>query len=135
MRAVFSSTVAVSLLIHAVMGCCWHQAREAASGDESPVALAADIGCCRHHHAHAPQGQPSHSPCNGKSNCHGLCTYLPPQKTQIDRLQSHVPIDFAAIAPAMIDSQVAALRVMERTRELAPEPPLRLHLLNQILLI
>jgi hypothetical protein len=139
MRAVFSSLVATALLIHAVMGCCWHHAHDALCSIRSSAEQALETGCCHHdqgEHGDQQQGQPSHAPCRGHSHCcQGLCTYLPAQKTQLDTLQSHVPLDFAAIVQATCDAHVSALFHIERTHETAAGPPLRLHLYHQILLI
>jgi hypothetical protein len=64
-----------------------------------------------------------------------VCNYLPVQKTQLDKVQFHVPIEFAPIVPASCDVHVAARLGLERVHESAAGPPLRLHLLHQILLI
>lgn len=135
MRAVFSSLMAAALLIHAVMGCCWHNAHDRMCFNGAIGALAANCDCCHHDREGASPQSPSHNPSHDKSNCQGLCTYLPPQQTQVDTLESHVPVDFAAIVPATCDAQVAAVFCTVRTHETAAEPPLRLHLLHQILLI
>jgi len=138
MRFVFASLVASSLLIHAVLGCCWHAGRERATS-EFNVACShhAHGDCCDHHADHdgdADHGD-SHGPCDGKSHCHGLCTYLPVQKAQVDTQQLDLPMDFAAILPATCDAQLAGSSKFLLLREPAAEPPLRLHLLHQILLI
>jgi hypothetical protein len=138
MRAVFSSLVAVSLFIHAMIGCCWHHAHESACCNDSPVEQAAEVGCCHHNHSeHGDQqhGQPSQAPCKGHSHCQGLCTYLPPQKSHVDTFSPHTPLDFAAIAPATCDVHVVAVVRAERTHESPAGPPLRLHLYYQILVI
>ena len=74
-------------------------------------------------------------PCDGHSQCQGVCTYLPVQKTQLDKSQLDVPMDFAAIVPATCDAQIAAEFCVAHSLDVPLEPPLRLHLLHQILLI
>lgn len=133
--------MAFSLLIHALLGCCCHHAHDAAGSCEPPVALAVESGCCQHDHGDCgnhrdkQHGQPSHDPCKGHSTCHGICTFLPVQKSQLSSLHLLAPIDFAAIGPAVCETQVGALNRIERVHDHAAKPPLRLHLLHQILLI
>lgn len=137
MRIIFASLVAASLLIHAVIGCCWHHAQDEASCcNEVAAEQAVDAGCCHHDHgdrSSQEHGQPSHAPC--KSHCQGLCTYLPVQKSQLDHQQLQAALDFAIIAPATGDAQMAAGFCFARAHETSAEPPLRLHLFYQILLI
>ena len=61
--------------------------------------------------------------------------YLPGPRVDLGSLKSLVQIDLAAVIPAVFDSQVATLIGMEQARQLNAEPPLRLHLFQQILLI
>jgi hypothetical protein len=133
MRIFFSSLVAASLLIHAVLGCCWHHAQDLSGCGDTVAEQAVDAGCCHHDHGDQDHGQPSHAPCKG--HCQGLCTYLPVQKTQLDHQQLHAALDFAIIAPATGDAQIAAGFCLARAHETAAQPPLRLHLFHQILLI
>jgi hypothetical protein len=138
MQAIFSNLVAASLFIHAMIGCCWHHAHDSSCCDESPAEQVVETNCCHHDHGDrndTPLGEPSHAPCQGQSHCQGLCNYLPVQKTQLDTVDLSVPLDYAIIAPATYEIQVAALLHMERVHETAAKPPMRLHLFHQILLI
>jgi hypothetical protein len=135
MRALFSSLVACSLLIHAALGCSWHHEHDGLCSQEAASEHAV-AKCCHHHDGPQEQhDQPSHSPCDGHSHCQGLCSYLPVQKSQLDSDYHSVLLDFAAIAPALCDVQVSGLVCFERSHETAAGPPLRLHLYHQILLI
>jgi hypothetical protein len=58
------------------------------------------------------------------------------QKTHIDTKPVLASFDFIAIASALADSQVAAALAWERIGDpVRFEPPLRLHLVHQVLLI
>jgi hypothetical protein len=134
MRPFFSFLVAASLLIHAMLGCCCHHAHAEADCDDSWPSLAAESDCCNDH-ANTPDGHTSDGPCKDHSHCRGLCNYLPVQKTQIGKGLSLVPSDVVAVDPVARVSQRADHIFIARTCELAPEPPVRLHLFHQILLI
>lgn len=135
MHAILSIITAATLFIHALFGCCWHHAHscvrcEMASAEASPVA-----GGCKCHHGSQPDQQPS-GPCNCQFECKGVCTYLPPQKTVADCPELGVPFSSVAIVSVLADRHLSAVGVWEQTcGQLATEPPLRLHLLHQILLI
>ncbi len=120
-----------------MFGCCWHHAHNELCCEPSASEQTADAGCCHHHPSGSDQqhGQPTKAPCNNPSHCRGLCTYLSVPKTQLDRVELHVPMDFAAIVPATGEAHRAALHYPERTHESAAGPPMRLHLFHQILLI
>jgi hypothetical protein len=134
MRTVFCSLLCASLLIHAVLGCCWHDMHDATACDGSLSSLAADA-CCVQDHDAATDGNGSHAPCKGHPNCHGLCHYLPVQKTNFGKCFDYVLIDFAVDAHATSGSHVSALSFAPGTCEFCPPPPIRLHLFHQILLI
>lgn len=140
MRLFVPSLVACSLLLHAVMGCCWHYDHEHATADRDVCCGHEAVADCCGHHAgdhdgDTHHGQPTHDPSESHSHCHGLCTYLPVQKAQVDTQQLDMPIDFAAILPATYDAQVAGVLSFARVHENAAEPPVRLHLFHQVLLI
>jgi hypothetical protein len=134
MRTLFCSLLSASLLIHALLGCCWHDAHEAVAGEGSHVALADDADCC-HDLDGATNGNGSHPPCKGHPNCHGLCQYLPVQKTSFDKCLDHVLVDFVVDAHATFGSHVSALSFASGACESCPALPVRLHLFHQILLI
>lgn len=146
MHPILSSFVAAMLSIHALLGCCWHHAHgcivcelvmhEAASPQVSPKA-----SCCHHEHNAAPH-EPSHqdpthqAPCECQIDCRGTCAFLPtPRAPAIDR--DSAPADcFVACLPAIATSRIGpSLSWQFGSGPAQLEPPLRLHLLHQILLI
>src|SRR5436189_2369883 len=84
MRTVFSSLLCASLLIHAVLGCCWHDKHDEAGHNGATASAEAD-SCCDHDHDAATDGHGPHAPCKGHPNCHGLCNYLPVQKASVGK--------------------------------------------------
>src|SRR6476660_7209119 len=84
MRTVFSSLLCASLLIHALLGCCWHDLHDTVACDGSLASLATDA-CCDHDHDAATDAHGHHAPCKGHPNCHGLCSYLPVQKSNFGK--------------------------------------------------
>src|ERR1043165_2086857 len=134
MRAILFSTVAASLLIHAAFGCCWHNAHDSVLCPDAAFAIGTEADC-DHDHGDAPQDHHSHGPCHNHSHCHGACNYLPAKNTQVEKCQFTAPLDFAWGVTVLSGSQANCFRLSERSCELDAGPPLRLHLLNQILLI
>ena len=107
---------------------------DAGACDGALASLAADA-CCDHDHDAATDGHGQHAPCKGHPNCHGLCSYLPVQKSSFGKCLDHVVIDFTVDAHATTGSHVSALSFAPGTCEFCPPPPVRLHLFHQILLI
>ena len=149
MHAVLSILMAAALIVHAVLGCCWHHAHDCVRCD-NPIAhvpgltakTSDQVACCKHHHGAGPeasegqQEQPSQEPCKCRFECRGVCAYLPPQKTQIDSPELVVAFDYAIVAPMRAGVPIAPALSWELAGNLANvEPPLRLHLLHQMLLI
>jgi hypothetical protein len=132
MRTVFLSLLSASLLVHAALGCCWNRTHGLSFGDASALACA-ETGC-DHEHDAAPDGHHSHGPCKSHSHCHGMCNYLPAQKSQVGKWQPQVTIELASHATPPSGWQVGARSFAVGMRASFP-PPLRLHLLHQILLI
>jgi hypothetical protein len=104
-------------------------------GGAGAVATLEADSCCDHDHDAATDGHGPHAPCKGHPNCHGLCNYLPVQKSSFGKCLDHVVIDFAVDAHAASGSQGSALSYAPGTCEFCPAPPIRLHLYHQILLI
>jgi hypothetical protein len=143
MHAFLSNLTAVLLVIHAMIGCChhhWHCDDECAAAVTlcaAPCPCCAPYTCCEPCcGSHDESEQPS-QPCNGELQCQGVCSYLPTQKTVIDASDVDSGLDFAAIIPTHLDGHLAAAALpwgFAHTVNDSP-PPLRLHLLHQILLI
>jgi hypothetical protein len=132
MHSALSIFTAGLLFIHAAFGCCWHHAHHCAS--HSPKFIAAErLGCC-HHHDHGDSKE-QHQPCGCKIECRGSCTYLLPQKVQIESPQTVVSFDLVATLPALADAQVKSAswsHVGDSPH--GAVPPVGLHLLHQALL-
>jgi len=129
MQAFIASLTAAMLFIHTVCGCCWHHAHAREQG--STVAQAAK--CC-HHHQHDSDSQHRENPCKCNIDCEGACTYVVPQKVQIEAPQ-WVAIDLLAVVPSLADRQVEAAASWEAASSLPDLVlPLRTHLLHQVLL-
>jgi hypothetical protein len=142
MQALMTHLLAGLLLLHAAFGCCWHRVHACA---DAPTA---ELGqhSCRHDHQcqnhvclHSDAGQSlTHStlPCKCELGCQGVCTYLPTPKAALESLPSESPL--YAVSPGSNGCALAlvgaALRQLATTA-VATAPPLRLHLLNQLLLI
>ena len=110
------------LLARCTRSGCWQRRSHAA-----PVAK---LDCC-HGHDSTTDAHDTHAPCKGHPNCHGLCTYLPAQKTSFEKCLDHVVIDFAVDAQAAMRlAGVCHLAFAPGTCEFGPPPPLRLHLLS-----
>lgn len=148
MRSIFTHLTAGLLFIHAVLGCCWHHAHDCdhcaakvTANAEGPTrqlpaafSLLANHACqeaC--HDAHDGQ---SPGPCPCKFECQGVCTYLPPQKANVDIPGAAGWQELFAVPPRSFASQVAGFSGAEHCPVPVIAPPsLRRHLLYQILLI
>jgi hypothetical protein len=151
MHAIISSFVAAILSIHALLGCCWHHARGCevcettirgvASSEVSP-----ETSCCHHVTGHRPQPddacggghRPSHSgPCKCRIDCCGSCAFLPaPRALEIAQVSGHGDDCLVACLPAIMAGPSTPSLFWRLVSGPTPmEPPLRLHLLHQILLI
>lgn len=65
-----------------------------------------------------------------------MCTYLPSEKTVLNSSELVVPADMVAVPAAFSDVQLTAASLSGVSRgPTSVRPPLRLHLLHQILLI
>ena len=133
MHGFLSCTMAASLFIHAVLGCCWHHAHcDVKSGGDATASQPPK--CCQHHHP--CDNQQPQKPCKCNLDCEGTCTYVAPQKVQIDAPQMVAPLDLVAIISTLSDAQVVtAARWELASGAIEIEPPLQLHFLNQTLLI
>ncbi len=136
MYGLLSNLTACLLLAHALLGCCWHHSHDCSGCDSTSTAESPPEHCCKHHQQARDEGAKPAAPCNCKVECHGVCTYLPPQKTQLDCPDIALPFDFAILIPAMADAQVASAIPWERASDSGGGKfSLRLHLLHQVLLI
>ena len=126
MHAFNSILVTSCLLAHALFGCCWHHSHDCVAHE----AIAYSGGGCNDHGCPAKHSEP----CNCRIECGAICVYLPIEKTVIDC--SPVTFDLVATNPTLFRDESANLLSWELASGLAASaPPLRLHLLHQILVI
>jgi hypothetical protein len=134
MRTLMSHFTAFLLVAHAVIGCChhqWHSDSECCKR----TTVAATCDCCASHSESEPDDGPT-TPCNGGLECHGVCTYLPTPKTQIDDVGDDRSVDLAAVMPRLFAAAcVESATVVNRCVSLDTSPPLRLNLLQRRLVI
>ena len=136
MHAVLYSSMAALLGIHAFFGCCWHHAHRCEQCPPSATQVAQQPKCCHHHQGTDEKQNGKKTPCKCFLECYGVCAFLPSQKVQLDSPELIVPLDSVAVLPAFSDMQLLAASPWEVSRgPTAVSPPLRLHLLHQILLI
>jgi len=129
MQAFVARLTAALLFIHTVCGCCWHHAH----ASEHRAAAAQTATCC-HHHQHEGGDGEHQKPGKCKSECQGKCSYVVPPKVQIEAPQ-FLAIDLNAVLPSLADDSLAAASsgpAFAFPLDLAP--PLRTHLLHQVLL-
>ena len=138
MRGCFSSVTAAMLALHSVLGCCWHHAH-CCTQEHALAAAVASPGAC--HDDPADNGGTT-EPCGhghhghpGRHECQvGTCVFMGPNR--VDWQQFSFPW---AASPAVLGpigpAPVAALPAMPCFDLDALLPPLRRHLLDQVLLI
>jgi hypothetical protein len=135
MREIVSILMAGSLLLHAALGCCRHHAH-ACQGCDGTAAQARQIGnCCQHHPEECTREHPSQTPCKCKVECQGVCSYVAPQKVQLDFPKGVAPFAAIVVDPVLADANLARGGSFDVAHFAEFEPPLRLHLLNQVMLI
>jgi hypothetical protein len=132
MHAILSSLTAVLLLVHAAFGCCWHHAHRCTEHG-NVLAAAEPAGCCQHHGHEGSKPEPR--PCDCKLECGGSCVYLLPQKIRIEAPRSVVSLDLVAAALVLAEAQIVSAGESDVGRSShGAAPPLRLHLMHQLLL-
>jgi hypothetical protein len=123
-QALLSTAMAGLLLLHAAAGVAWHH--------ESGCAEGGAEACCSCGHESAPAPA---APCQCHWECETCCNYLPAPKVHVDRAAD---VAFTPAADAAIGFLHTSLSDSFSGFALATEaaaPPVRLHLLNQSLLV
>jgi hypothetical protein len=136
MQAVFSNLLAGLLLIQALTGWCDRSPHTCVSCGPVAADLVQTDDCCRHDACPVGETESPIDSCPSKSECHGICIYMPSQETRLDTTQVALPVSFMAAMPATADAEiVASLSLDTLSHSAIAEPPVRLHLLHQIILI
>jgi len=144
MHAVISGLIAASLLLHAVLGCCRHHAHEGLGCTHCVRNRAAETVACCHEHDEPAAGDAGEytdehapaTPCPGDSTCQGVCSYLPPQKSQFQI--PLLPTLFALVpTPCVLadTSQPTSPAWLDALFGTGVAPHVRLHLAQSVLLI
>lgn len=135
MRNILSNLIAALLLVHALVGCCRHRDHQAAD-NRCPEVSAPAHSCCGHAGCEREKSQPP-TPCKCKIECHSLCVYLPPQKGVVTSSSLALFVNFAGAGTEFVTVDIPTASGLERwqAEHFALQPPIRLHLLHQIILI
>lgn len=138
MQTFVSNLTAAMLLVHALVGCCRHHEHRFVSRDRAECSDTRVADCCHHDHAvSSHENERPIAPCDCKLECKALCVSLPPEKALIDAGQSVRCIDVMAMASDRGSLAASAARFFRDAMRVfnAPAPPLRLHLMHQIILV
>ena len=142
MRALVSYCMATWLLAVTVCGWCCHApfvcAAELANQTSPPnsAALNDEHECACHTCKPTPTGKRTPgTPCKCPHECLGLCKTLPKPRSTIEFKLSVAALAIDAIVPLPIDSHGASFRSAGSSHLADCGPPLRLHLLHQLLLV
>lgn len=137
MQSLLCNLTASLLLIQAVTGWCWHAPDGCAKCHDCSTHAFTSTSCCQDRHCKpSEQHEIPLDPCDGQSECQGLCTYVALHETRLDTAQLALSCDFAPIFLVGANHQLTLAVAWERACHLvASEPPLRLHLLHQILVV
>jgi hypothetical protein len=141
MRGCLSSLTAAMLALHTLLGCCWHHAHcctqecgsavciespspDGCQGDRADDSCAATSSVGHGHHGH-----------HGRHECQGgTCTFMGPNR--VNWQQSSLSFDaLPAVLSPINGAAVAEVRAKPFFGPDAFLPPLRRHLLDQVLLI
>lgn len=126
MHTFLASLTSAMLLIQALTGLCCHRPYNVSLGVPAARQAADCANCCRHH------SEPPERPVKC-SKCMGVCTYVPPQRTEID---SHQSTALGDVADEVGVADFSGTSQPDRPWGLLKlEPPLRLHLMHQILVV
>jgi hypothetical protein len=142
MPTLVSSLTATMLLVHVLFGCCRHCGDRFIACEHTEASASLMAGCCHHEHGGDCRQGESHNdelpvvPCS-KLECKALCISLPPERTQVDAGQLELSTDIVAVAlPTANPDSAPGHSYLDALRNVRmSEPPLRLHLLHQIILI
>ena len=135
MKTILSILTAAAVAGHALFGCCWHRDHHVEDHGSCAVMDAADCDdhpgtshdCPAEKHRDYPAGPAHH-------HCDGGFTWIPSGKIQIDHVLTAMPTFCVAILPALLDSTPGNQTDYLAAGPLEQAPPVRRHLLLQVLL-
>lgn len=128
------SLLAGATLVQALSGWCHQHGAECAQCDSRPVAVIRAM-CCQHHGGDSQLIRQAQLPCECGVRCHGFCIFVTTAKAQLD-VPRESSLDFACPLAATMKSCAACSVYFDDGFDLvACQPPLRIHLLHQSLLI
>jgi hypothetical protein len=131
MQAFLSCLTSVLLLVQALTGWCCHHCTCADSSRQ--VSVVGQVAkCCGGSRETAPVNE-SEKPCK-ENHCSGFCTFLPIEKCAAEDCQLTVTWDALFVASTSLCPELETLEVYGQG-DVFVAPPLRLHLLNQNMLI
>ena len=150
MRTLVTYLVAAALTLHMLLGCCWHHAHESsviasepkqAQKIEAPVPVSPKRCCC---HRHQPkvlvqESEPSKdkqdAPRDRPESCGQKCSFVTTNRVQVDQVLDIAPLSFLSVVVSVESANgLTYIRLESRGVPAAP-PPVRIHLLHQLLLI
>lgn len=135
MRRVVGIMAFAGVLIHILGGCCLHHAHADSLPSDPPQA---SHSCpCSGHHKHAPESsEDEHSrPDSHECDRHGCIFVVRQPGTSVQRCMTwhqHLPVVVGCLDPAQVSQADARWLIAPA---ILPNPPVRLHLLNRILLL
>jgi hypothetical protein len=134
MHAAISSLISTILLLHAVLGCCWHHAHDCA-GKAVAVEGCACHHACPNHQSSGDEPAPA-TPCPAERDCPGVWTYLPTERTQFELPLLPTLLDALPTPSALADTSPPATPAwLDALFCTGAAPHVRLHLAQSVLLI
>lgn len=131
MRRLAHKITVLLVLYHATVGCCWHHAHAA------PLEPGrAGVKCCDHKHGHNEEQAPTPQPHPPGGGCDGEnCDFVIPQVDAGTELVEQSASTDALCCKPSCATCACAKPLSHESPPPVGRPPLRLHLMNQILLI
>ena len=134
MHAAMSNVMVAIMLLHAVLGCCWHHSHAGEGGSDSPQRQASRAENPRHDHGRGWGPAGPHQDENGF--CHEeKCVFVRPSQDDQDTDAASVCVD--SITPSTSGAAHLSPALAWAVRIDAPSHhlPVRSHLAKQVLLI
>lgn len=129
MQAVFANLTASLLLVQMLTGWCWRCASET-------HACTADVQVTSHCCCDPTPHETPEAPANCPKECQGVCVYVSPVNVHVDLSLLDADFGLYMVSVELLHEQVASEAYWERNGDNSPsEPPIRLHLMHQLLLI